>query len=488
MRRYCQKIEIASGFPTQNRAKTWLNTALVSLMVAGCVHAQSGVVVEDHVLPDISLQTFVNGYLPGAILANTYKLGGVGSGIWHGPGDGPGIFWMITDRGPNPQTTAIVNSTATTVRAFPEPGFTPFILKVRAEGGTISILEAYPIVTGSNGPATGLPNDPPPPSPAGTIALGDEQPYSCTGAFLGGNTTEPVKILGNVNGHDTEDIVRDVFGNFWTIEEYGPSITKIDATGHILKRFVPRGRESVMISGPQAIGNLPEILGKRPRNRGFEGLAITPDQKTLMAIVQSPLTNPSATVGNRSRVIRLIAFDVVTEMPTAEYVYVMQGVNEFAPSPNNPTEMKISSIASLDQWRFIVDERTDLRAKIFRVDIRNATNILGSKWDLLATSPSLESFAAYIVGLNTVTNTLAENLVQELGKELVLDLGTLRQPDGTLYPTPQKIEGMTVLNGKTIAFANDNDFGVSANCTDILPTKSRIFIVNLDHPIRQDLF
>jgi hypothetical protein len=191
-------------------------------------------------------------------------------------------------------------------------------------------------------------------------------------------------IPGNHDGHDTEDLVRDVHGTFWTIEEYGPSISKIDPTGRVLERFVPKGRESISGDHFTVVGNLPEILDRRPRNRGFEGLALTPNNKTLMAVVQSPLTNPTTGVGNPSRVIRLIAFDIDTETPVGEYVYVMQPVNEF--SNTNPTEMKISAISALDEHRFLVLERTDAAAKIFIVDVRHATNILGSKWDLFTTS------------------------------------------------------------------------------------------------------
>ena len=130
-------------------------------------------------------------------------------------------------------------------------------------------------------------------------------------------------IDGNHDGHDTEDLVRDVHGTFWTIEEYGPSISKIDPTGRVLKRFVPKGRAAISGDHFVVVGNLPEILDRRPRNRGFEGLALTPNNKTLMAVVQSPLTNPTTAVGNPSRVVRLIEFDTVTETPVGEYVYVL---------------------------------------------------------------------------------------------------------------------------------------------------------------------
>jgi len=452
---------------SQRKFSTRAHAALLTPLLASGLWAQNATVTDVHTLPDnILLGDFQNTYLPGTVVDDHgFKLGGIGSGLWTGPGDGPGIFWMITDRGPNPQTAAPVR------RSFPVPAFTPFILKVRAEGGVITVLQAIPVTGGNGIGVTGLPNDPfgGTPLPASPFPLRDELPHACNATTV---------IAGNPNGHDTEDIVRDVHGTFWTVDEYGPSITKIDATGRVLKRFVPLGRESV--SGDQfvVVGNLPAILGRRPRNRGFEGLALTPDNKTLVAVVQSPLTNPTTTVGNASRVIRLIAFDIETETPTAEYVYVMQPVTEF--SHTSATEMKISAITALDQHRFLVLERTDAVAKIFLVDLRRATNILGSSWDLSATTPSLESLASFTVP-STSTDTLAANGVQSLRKELVLDLSTL----GAVIP--QKIEGIAVLNGKTIAIANDNDFQVGAPTCDTNASTgvtSKVIIIKLDKPIK----
>ena len=438
--------------------------ALLTPLLASCLWAQSATVTEVHTLPDdILLGDFQNSYLPGSVVGDHgFKLGGIGSGLWTGPGDGPGVFWMITDRGPNPQTAAPVK------RSFPVPTFTPFILKVRAENGVIHILQAIPL-TGSNGlGVTGLPNDPSASSPASPNALRDEQPFECSATAV---------IAGNHDGHDTEDIVRDIHGTFWTVDEYGPSISKIDSTGRVLKRFVPQGRKLVSGDHFVVVDNLPAILGRRVRNRGFEGLALTPDNKTLVAVVQSPLTNPTTAVGNPSRVIRLIAFDIETETPTAEYAYVMQPVTEFGNT--NPTEMKISAISALDEHRFLVLERTDAVAKIFIVDLRQATSILGSSWDLFETTPSLESLSTFFPGAST--DTLATNGIQALRKELVLDLSTL----GPVIP--QKIEGMTVLNGRTIAVSNDNDFQVGApTCGANASTgvKSKLIIIKLDKPIK----
>jgi hypothetical protein len=449
---------------TYGMVKRRLTRLSIAGVLATSASGQSGTIKDIATLPEISIDAFQNTYLPGTVgYDHGFKLGGIGSGVWKGPGDGPGIFWMTTDRGPNPQTAAPIK------RAFPIPTFTPFLLKVKAADGVISILEALPL-TGRNGVGvSGLPNDPSAASPASPNALRDEQPFNCDISAT---------IPGNPDGHDIEDLVQDVKGDFWTVDEYGPSISKIDATGRVLKRFVPEGREFVSGVNFSVVGNLPQILSRRPRNRGFEGVAIMPNNKTLMAVVQSPLTNPSAAIGNASRVIRIIAFDIETESVTGEYVYVMQPVTDFGNT--NPTEMKISGIAALDEHRLLVLERTDAIAKIYRVDLRNATNILETKWDLNETTPSLESLASF--ALTGSTNTLANNEVQELEKELVLDLSTL----GSVIPP--KIEGLTILNGRTIVVSNDNDFQVGApTCADnvpVVPAQSRLFTIELDQPLK----
>ena len=133
----------------------------------------------------------------------------------------------------------------------------------------------------------------------------------------------------------------------------------------------------------------------------------------------------------------------------------------------------------MDEHRFLVLERTDAVAKIYKVDVRHATNILGSKWDLFATSPSLESLAQFVPASST--DTLASNNVQVLQKELVLDLSSLGAA------IPQKIEGIAVLDGKTIAVSNDNDFQVGApTCGTNAPTgvMSKLIIIKLDKPIK----
>lgn len=429
-------------------------------------------------LADIGLSEFLAQHLGlQNVDDHNIDLGGIGSDLWHSKeNDGPGIYWLITDRGPNGEDP----------RTFPVPEFTPLILKVRTANGAIEILETIPI-TGLNvalNGVTGIPNlnnttEPP--------AL-NEPFFGCGGA----------PALGvNPHGLDTEGLVRASDGTFWVVEEYGPSLLKIDPQGKVVKRFFPADLLGLLspITGYGADDSslsIPKLYGlKRKLNRGFEGIALSPDEATLYIALQSPLVNPDIDTGNASRNTRILAFDTASEQVVGEYVYRFQftGPNrdddEFdVPSiPGNtararPRDMKVSALAMLDEQRMLVLERTDFKAKIYRVDLRNATNILGSVWDdVNKPAPSLEALNA--------DGALETNGIQPLPKEFVL---TLDSTQGF----PQKIEGMTVLDGKTIAIVNDNDFGVGSFTVDVgictlndSGLESRLMVIPLDEPLKK---
>ena len=179
---------------------------------------------------------------------------------------------------------------------------------------------------------------------------------------------------------------------------------------------------------------------------------MSPDEKTLYIALQSPLSNPGTTAGNAARNTRILAFDIAREQVVAEYVYRFQPAGEFDNPANGLTgnrarDMKVSALAMLDQRRMLVLERTDFIAKVFLVDLKPATDILHSRWDAVATSPTLEQ----LVSDSAVTDAG----IVALPKTLV---ATFDSTQGA----PQKIEGLVVLNGDTLVITNDNDFGVGS--------------------------
>src|SRR5262245_55053117 len=85
------------------RAPVRLTLALAALLfVTPSLCAQSWKVEGIHRLPDLGLSEFLAEHVGLAgVVDHGINLGGIGSDLWRGPGDGPGIYWMITDRGPN---------------------------------------------------------------------------------------------------------------------------------------------------------------------------------------------------------------------------------------------------------------------------------------------------------------------------------------------------------------------------------------------------
>jgi hypothetical protein len=379
-----------------------------------------GKITAVYTLPDTPIAAFQNARLPGSI-TNDRKmlLGGIGSDLWHQPGDPPDQFWMMTDRGPNGQVPVDLVQR----RTFPIPEFTPTIMKVHVANGAIEITETVPIVGQSGKGVTGLSN----------IEGKDEAAYDFTA-----QTALPF----NPSGMDTEGLVRMPSGEFWVAEENSPSLMRVGPTGKVVKRYVPEGLGLTGTDYPVEEA-LPAIYGKRKINRGFEGLALSPDQKTLFLITQSPLLNPDSTTGGLSRLNRILAFDIATEKPVAEYVYQYEAIPTFDLTANRPeSEMKLSSAVAISADSLLILERTDWVAKIYRVDLQPATNILGTKWSDPATVPTLEA-----------SNNPAALGVTVLPKTLVIDLGEIEN-------VPGKTEGLTVLDKNTLVIANDNDFDI----------------------------
>ena len=369
-------------------------------------------VVARYVLP----QTLLKSIEP--VLANDrgIMLGGIGSDLWHGPGDAPNTYWMITDRGPNGQVKVKDKQR----RTFPVPDFAPAILHVETAGDAIKLLQVMPLVGSDGMPVTGLPN----------LADHDDKGYTFDGMTV---------LPYDPSGLDTEGLVRTQQGDFWAADEYGPSLVHIASDGRVLERYVPAGLAYASTAYPVSAA-LPALYARRNSNRGFEGLALSPDEKTLYAVLQSPLDNPDKSVRASARVTRILAMDTATGQLTGEYAYLIEPFNVVDPGAADQTDMKISGLAALAPDTLLVLERTDAVARVYAVDLGQATNLLGTAWDDPATAPSLEALT-----------DLAGAGVTPLPKTLVLDLASLPN-------IPAKIEGLAVVDANTLAFANDNDF------------------------------
>jgi hypothetical protein len=390
------------------------------------------------------------------------RLGSLGSGLFRTRANKAHEFYMLTDRGPNGQPGG--------KRTFPIPDFDPSIVRVRVNGEKIEILERIPLTTASGAPVTGLPNFSAVTSPlSSTAPAPDEVPYNF-------DASAPLGAY-NQNGLDTEDIVHTSTGEFWIAEEYRPSVLKVASNGRVLARYVPSGLldEFSNVDYP-VYDTLPATHAYRRPNRGYEGVALSPDESSLFVALQSPLQlPPDPNVGRDSRNSRILRLDRNGHV-TGEFVYRFEPAATFdAANGARARDMKISGLYAIGATKVLVLERTDFVARVYLVDLSAATDV--GSW----TSPSPE--LNHLESLNA-DGALEGEGITPLPKTLVIDLDTVEG-------MPDKIESIAVVNPSVLAVANDNDFGLTddptcdagGRLTSDTDAVSRILYVTLPKPL-----
>ena len=348
--------------------------------------------------------------------------GGFGSAVAADPKD-PSVFYLLTDRGPNVAGT-IANSII-----IGKPDFDPQIGKFRLKDNKLVLEQTIELKNAAGAKLNGLPN------PAGMGATG-EVPYDLSGT----------QLSPSADGIDSEGLALASDGSFWISDEYGPHIVHFDATGRTIERINPFGTGT----GGRKI---PLVFAKRKANRGMEGLTITPDGKTLVGIMQSPMYNPTKAAVSNSLVLRILTFDIATGA-TKQYIYLME----------NASLTGCSEILAVNATTFLTIERDGNYGgaptnpatfkKIFKVDLANATDVSdaanGETGKLYSgkTVEELKDFAGLTTaGITPVKKTVVLDLLKDLP---------------TVYPH-DKCEGIALLPGNILVISNDDDFGVTDN-------------------------
>jgi hypothetical protein len=147
------------------------------------------------------------------------------------------------------------------------------------------------------------------------------------------------------DGHlavDNEGIVFTGDGTFWVSDEYGPYVYHYAAGGRLLnairppEAFIPRRLDTHGNPVENFSANSPPIgesynrgnpVSGRQNNQGFEGLAISPDGKTLSVLLQSALIQDLKTtdITHTRRNTRLLQYDITDPMhPQLVHEYAVQ--------------------------------------------------------------------------------------------------------------------------------------------------------------------
>lgn len=354
----------------------------------------------------------------------TYPIG-VGSGLdYIGKNEqGEHVFYGLTDRGinchyPHSESADVI---------FFEKDFAPQYVKIVLNGkDTASIIETtavkfkYKNITGFPSPSFGTREKPM-----------DAYFHKIEEAF----------------GLDTESIAIDRRHNQIVIaDEYFPSVNVIEPrSGEIIKRFIPGD-------------GLPHIMSKKQPNRGFEAVAVTPNG-TIYAALESVLKIDGK----------------ITQMPFIRIVQIDRSVNRvktFAyPLEKDKfksiANVRIGDLAAMDDENFLIVEQgkgVDGHFKnfIYKINIKGATDITAST---LPNGKALEQ-AESMQELSSI---------KMITKELLIDM---RQWGWT----EDKLEGLAVVDERTVAVIHDSDFGLQdyrvisceeetgkANCRKVLP-------------------
>ena len=373
-------------------------------------------------------------------------------------------FYALTDRGPNADFDGIAGKG----KQFLVPNYTPSIglFELQADSKIIKVKEI--ILKDSNGnPISGLPN---PKAFGGT----NEVPYDVHGQPMTVNPQLPFDAVSNpiktdINGLDPEGLAALQDGSFWVSDEYGPHLVHYDGNGVEIERinaFANDERNNVMVEGKPIL--LPTEFTKRRANRGMEALTITPDQTTLVGIIESSMDNPDKS-GRLSSLVRMVTINLVSGQ-IAQYLYRLDNAAHVT-----------SGIVALNDHEFYLiehDRKFPLQDKsaqklIYKIDIAHATDI---ETILNDGSVRQDETVGLIINGQTLEQLIAEDEenwqtleninITPVKKTLVVDvLASLKYPH-------DKLEGLWLRQDGSLGLLNDDDFAMTD--TDIINPKSSV--------------
>jgi hypothetical protein len=365
-------------------------------------------------------------------------LGGMGSGLaWAGGS----TFLALPDRGPNAVAwNASIDNTTSYV-----PRFHTLNLELVRQAD----------------PATGLPFTLVP-TLLHTTLLYSEKPLNYGGVVAGYGAQPSINRHGrryfsgrsdnfssSTPSSDTNDARLDPEGirvsrdgdSVYISDEYGPYLYEFDRrSGERIRAFKLPTALAIAVKATTGAAEISGNTKGRVANKGMEGLAISPDGKTLFGFVQSPLIEDGGDGGRANRIVKL---DIRTGA-TTQYVYD----NYLA---DKSKAYNSSELLALNSHELLVlerdgkglgdDSKADVK-RIYKIDLANAQDVTGLSGE-------------------------AALLPKAVAKTLFLDVAAALKGAGlTTAQIPAKLEGMAfgediVVDGvakHTLYVANDNDF------------------------------
>jgi hypothetical protein len=298
-----------------------------------------------------------------------------------------GTIWLLPDRGYNVRGTIDYRSRLNRLEVVLTPPANPEAMPADARQRTVVARLADTILlTDTAGESfTGL--DP---------ATGGIRP--------GGDGFPPMPQAPN--GHlalDAEGLALARDGSFFVSDEYGPSIYRFSPQGRLLgairppDAFIPRrnGADHFSSNNPGAGQSAPVPANPdtgRQNNQGFEGLALTPDGKYLVVLLQSATRQDGGDAPETRDHTRILYYDITAidhPVLVREHVVVLPA---FMTADGKRRIAAQSEMLALDETHFLLLCRdsdngfgqkgaTSRYRRIELIDTSAATNIAGTRHD-----------------------------------------------------------------------------------------------------------
>ena len=267
---------------------------------------------------------------------------------------------------------------------------------------------------------------------------------------LNGLAPNPSNTLGN--SMDPEGfVVNPKTGNFLVSDEYGPSVREFDRSGNLIRTYTTPANLVPKVGANNDYASAPPTLtsGHEP-NRGFEGLAISPDGKYAYAMLQNGAVQDGWSSSSRGLYTRIVKFDTETGLAVGQYAYKLESSSQ---------GRGISAIVALNDHEFYVLERNNRGIgvganisspdkNVYKIDLAGATDVTDIALPATGTFAGAVTKGVKLIDLDA--NTLAA-----LGNK-----------------SPEKWEGLAIgpklADGSFMMLAGtDNDYSVTQNDSNV---------------------
>lgn len=252
---------------------------------------------------------------------------------------------------------------------------------------------------------------------------------------------------------DPESIQRVADGSFWIGDEFGPYLLHFSAQGVLLEPPFslpdPKNHKVILNSPQNPIKSLDSSPPQVQQSGGFEGMALSPDQRYLYPLLEKPL---SYAVGQQ---LIIFQFDLLKKQYTSNY-YVFN---------LDKDATNIGDFQMFDQHNGIIIERDALQGeksaykKLVQIKLKQSTQPVQRKTlvDLLHIDNPYHLYPNDIVG----------------------NIGT-----DTLFKMPfETIESLIIESSTKLTLLNDNNYPFSIGRNPKQVDNNEMIQIELSHPL-----